>query len=107
MPDGCYEECLEVGAINQGLRLSPYSHIRDVYNAEGLAFGRQPTFLEVQMTLDELLRQIEAVPRRDPLTLRREDIPSAPGVYIWYSKATRCPVYIGKATGGNGLRHRI
>ena len=70
-------------------------------------FGRQSTLLEVQVTLDELLAQIEAALRRDPLTLRREDIPSAPGVYVWYSKATRSPVYIGKAAGGNGLRHRI
>ena len=37
MPDRCHEEHLEVDAINQALRLSPHSHIRDVYNAE-----RQP-----------------------------------------------------------------
>src|SRR5262245_14804726 len=37
--DCCYEERLEVDAINQALRLSPYPHIRDVYNAEGAAFG--------------------------------------------------------------------
>ena len=59
------------------------------------------------MTFDELLAQIEDAPRRDPLTLCREDIPSAPGVYVWYSKASRCPVYIGKAAGDKGLRHRI
>jgi hypothetical protein len=59
------------------------------------------------MTLDELLVQLEAAPRCDPLTLRREQIPSAPGVYVWYSKATGCPVYVGKAAGSKGLRHRI
>ena len=59
------------------------------------------------MTLDELLTRVEAAPCHDPLTLRREDIPSTPGVYVWYTKATRCPVYIGKAAGGKGLQHRI
>jgi len=39
MLDCCYEERLEVDAINQALRLSPYPHIRDVYNAERLALG--------------------------------------------------------------------
>src|SRR5262252_8225203 len=34
MLDCCYEERLEVDAINQALRLSSYPHIRDVYNAE-------------------------------------------------------------------------
>src|SRR5262252_6974184 len=39
MPDRCHEEHLEVDAINQALRLSPHSHIRDVYNAESVALG--------------------------------------------------------------------
>lgn len=59
------------------------------------------------MTLDELVALLETAPRRDPLTLRREDVPSATGVYVWYSKAAGCPVYVGKASGKNGLRHRI
>src|SRR5262245_16267342 len=34
-----YEERLKVDAINQALLLSPYPHIRDVYNVEGAALG--------------------------------------------------------------------
>lgn len=59
------------------------------------------------MTLDELLPLIEAAPRRDPRKLRRDDVPPAPGVYIWSSKASGGLVYIGKAQGRKGLRHRI
>jgi hypothetical protein len=70
-------------------------------------FGKQSTSSKHPVTLDELLAQLETAPRRDPLTLRREDVPSATGVYVWYSKATGCPVYIGKASGSKGLRHRI
>ncbi len=39
MLDCCYKVRLEIDAINQALRLSPYPHIRDVYNAERLALG--------------------------------------------------------------------
>src|SRR5262245_55120730 len=39
MLDCCYEERLEVDAINQALRWSPYLHIRNVYNAERQGSG--------------------------------------------------------------------
>jgi hypothetical protein len=69
---------------------------------------RQTTDLvETSVTLDELLAQLEAAPRRDPLTRRRDDVPSVTGVYVWYAKEAGCPVYVGKASGRKGLRHRI
>jgi hypothetical protein len=59
------------------------------------------------MTVDELWALLQAAPRHDALTLGGNDIPSAPGVYVWYAKETGAPVYVGKATGRKGLRHRL
>jgi hypothetical protein len=59
------------------------------------------------MMLNELLSELKAVPRYDPITLRRNDIPYTPGVYVWYSKSNGSPVYVGKAASTKGLRHRI
>jgi hypothetical protein len=59
------------------------------------------------MKLDEVLARLDAIPPRDPLALRRDDIPPVRGIYVWYSKATGHPVYVGKAAGSKGLRHRI
>jgi hypothetical protein len=57
------------------------------------------------MKLDEVLARLDAIPPRDPLALRRDDIPPVRGIYVWYSKATGHPVYVGKAAGSKGLRH--
>jgi hypothetical protein len=59
------------------------------------------------MKLAEVLARLDAIPPRDPLALRRDDIPPVRGIYVWYSKATGHPVYVGKAAGSKGLRHRI
>jgi hypothetical protein len=69
--------------------------------------GKQAASSRDPLTLDALLAQLEDAPRYDPLTLRREDIPSATGIYVWYAKGAGCPVYVGKASGRKGLRHRI
>jgi hypothetical protein len=61
----------------------------------------------IPVTLDEVLVALETAPRRDPLTLRREDVPSAPGIYVWYRKTDKRPFYVGRAAGRKGLRHRI
>jgi hypothetical protein len=63
--------------------------------------------MDVPVTLNARLTQIEAASRYDPLTLRREDSPVAPGVYVWYAKATQGLVYVGKVAGSQGLRHRL
>lgn len=47
------------------------------------------------------MNSAQRYPARD---LRREDVPVGPGVYAWYRNVQ--PVYVGKATGGEGLRQR-
>lgn len=37
--------------------------------------------------------------------LRLSDVPTAPGVYVWFSE--REPVYVGEAKGSQGLRGRL
>lgn len=69
--------------------------------------GQPANLPDRPVTLDELVAQLESAPRHDPLTLRSQDIPSAPGIYVWYAKEAGCPVYVGKASGRKGLRHRI
>jgi hypothetical protein len=53
------------------------------------------------------LESLGAAPRRRPGDLLREDIPRVPGIYVWFASADGRPVYVGSATGGAGLRHRI
>jgi hypothetical protein len=59
------------------------------------------------MTFDDFLVLIEAAPLHAPRKLIRTDIPAEPGIYVWYFRNTRDPVYVGKASGNNGLRQRI
>lgn len=59
------------------------------------------------ITLDDLVARLDAAPRHDPLKLQGRDIPSETGVYVWFAKGTKRPVYVGKASGEKGLRYRI
>jgi len=45
--------------------------------------------------------------RRGAATLKRDDIPSQQGLYVWYSVSSEEVLYVGKATGRAGLRRRI
>jgi hypothetical protein len=69
--------------------------------------GGTSAWLESRVTLDEVLARLATAARHDPVTLRSRDIPSETGIYVWYVKGTTHPVYIGKACGRRGLRHRI
>ncbi|WP_371325988.1 GIY-YIG nuclease family protein [Pseudarthrobacter enclensis] len=42
-------------------------------------------------------------PRKLPIVPR--EVPAEPGVYVWFREAQ--PVYVGKASGTNGLRSRL
>lgn len=45
--------------------------------------------------------------RLDPLSVNQDSLSKAKGIYAWFSKETGHVVYVGKATGPGGLRHRI
>jgi len=49
--------------------------------------------------------EARAVLRRSVAALRSEDIPTSPGVYIWFRGGE--PVYVGEARGAKGLRRRL
>jgi hypothetical protein len=52
-----------------------------------------------------LWTQVHAARKHDPRSLRRGDIPTAPGVYIWFRDGQ--PVYAGRAKGAKGLQDRL
>ncbi len=45
--------------------------------------------------------------RHNAATLKRDDIPSQQGLYVWYGIEPGDVLYVGKATGRAGLRRRI
>lgn len=49
--------------------------------------------------------EMNSVARHPALMIGRDTIPSLPGVYAWYRGGV--PVYVGKATGRQGLRQRV
>jgi hypothetical protein len=58
------------------------------------------------LTITEMTRLL--LERRRPAkTLNRDDVPSQPGLYVWYSVSDGAVLYVGKATGRGGLRRRI
>ena len=50
------------------------------------------------------LNQMNAAPRHAASGLRSADLPTGPGVYAWYRDGEA--VYVGKATGREGIRQR-
>ena len=46
------------------------------------------------MTLEELVAQLKVAPRCDPATLRPENIPKAPGIYVWYTEVNEVPMSV-------------
>lgn len=44
-------------------------------------------------------------PRLQGAEITRADLPESPGVYAWYRNGK--PIYVGKATGRQGLRQRV
>lgn len=48
---------------------------------------------------------MQARTRRAARGLTGQDVPTGPGVYAWYRDGA--PVYVGKATGADGVRGRV
>lgn len=59
------------------------------------------------METAQLLDLISSQTKLDASNLEPSRVPKQPGLYVWYSKATGEPAYVGSAVGENGLRRRI
>ena len=60
------------------------------------------------MDLDEMIFTIDSLDgRKSPYDAIERGVPKDMGVYVWYEIGSVAPIYIGKATGRNGLRNRI
>jgi len=57
------------------------------------------------MTFEEMKAALQV--RHRAADLRRDQIPSAPGLYVWSSWVSGEILYVGKASGRAGLRKRI
>jgi len=58
------------------------------------------------MSIDgPLWAQVSGAVKHDPRTLRRPDIPTTTGVYVFFRDGQ--PVYAGRAKGAKGLRDRL
>lgn len=62
-------------------------------------------FGEAHVAQGENWSRLFSMPRRPVMTLSRDDLPTAPGVYVWFRQGE--PVYSGVAAGSGGLRARV
>jgi hypothetical protein len=57
------------------------------------------------VTSGPLWARMNAQPRRSAAALLQSDVPTTPGVYVWYRDGE--PLYAGRAVGRAGLQERI
>lgn len=48
---------------------------------------------------------MRSLPRRNAASLKRPDVPTTAGIYVWFKDDS--PVYSGRAVGANGIQDRV